>query len=281
MSQQLRLTERTLDEAIAEAHQIVQDALEQYQPAKTFALFSGGNDSLVLLDTMAEYADAVVHVNTGIGIPETNVFARKVGSSYGKPFIELHPPVPYEKLVLELPVLNGMPGPGVHHIIYQRLKERCIRALIRDHRTKRGQQFLLLTGVRKAESKRRMGYRHPVDVVDGSQVWANPLLWWTNDEMKEYRTSRNLPVNEVSANLHMSGECLCGAMADQDASRSERAAIAFFYPEFHERLLALEEECRRRNLRYCEWGVKRPNTSDGPAGHMCQSCAYRQEALAL
>lgn len=258
----------------AEAEEIVAKAKEEHKPSRTIVLFSGGNDSLVLLDAMAKHADEVAHVNTGIGIDATTEFARTVGQSYGLPYSEWTPPVCYEDLVLNLPVLDGLPGPGVHHIIFARLKERAVRAMLRSFQTRRGERFLLLTGVRKAESKRRMGYSSPVD-RNGREVWVNPLLWWGNDEMHRYRSERGLPVNPVSANLHMSGECLCGAMADQGEGREERAMIRFFYPDFDARLSVIEAACKSAGKTYCEWGVKRPNAATDTAGPMCQSCAYR------
>lgn len=267
---------RALKEMRAEAAAIIEQAKADHDPVRTFVMFSGGNDSLVLLDAVAAHADEVVHINTGIGVPETTDFARRVGSSYGLPFSEWSPPVAYEELVLTLPVLDGLPGPGVHHIVYSRLKERCVEALLRSHRTRRGQRFMLLTGIRQAESRKRMGYRDPVNRRKG-QVWVNPLLFWANEEMANYRRRRKLPVNEVAANLHMSGECLCGAMADQGPEREERALIRFFYPAVDARLTALEETCRAAGKTYCEWGVKRSRQRPPPAEAepLCVSCEFR------
>jgi 3'-phosphoadenosine 5'-phosphosulfate sulfotransferase (PAPS reductase)/FAD synthetase len=269
-----RLWDNPTTDLEAEAEEIVAKAKEEHKPSRTIVLFSGGNDSLVLLDAMAKHADEVAHINTGIGIPDTTDFARKVGASYGLPYSEWSPPKGYEELVLTEKVLDGVPGPGIHHIIFQRLKERCVREMLRTYQQKRGERFLLLTGVRKAESKRRMGYDEPVD-RNGREVWVNPLFWWGNDEMHRYREERELLINPVSANLHMSGECLCGAMADQGADREERAMIRFFYPAFDARLSSIEAECHKARKTYCEWGVKRPNAGKDEAERMCQSCAYR------
>lgn len=258
--------------AVQEAHDIVERTVAKHRPEAVFLLLSGGNDSLVLLDAMAEHADAVVHINTGIGIEETNRFALATAATYSDTVLEYRPPVAYEELVFDR--WDGLPGPGIHYFTFQRLKERCVEQLLREHRSRRGDRFLLLTGVRKAESRRRMGYKEPVN-RKGGQVWVNPLLMWSNAEMAHHRSTRSLPVNEVAANLHMSGECLCGAMADQGPEREERALIKFFYPEFDQRLCNLEEECRRRGLRYCEWGVKRPGWKKDSGGPMCASCEWR------
>lgn len=270
----------SLDGYLAESVEVVERAKADHAVYRTFLLLSGGNDSLVLLDTMASLADEIVHIDTGIGIPETNAFAERVARRYDLPYTVLTPPTSYEELVFGR--WRGMPGPGAHRYTYQRLKERCVEALIRSHRTKRGQRFGLMTGVRRAESRRRMGYGDPVN-RKGGQVWINPLLWWPNEEMTGYRSAQSLPVNEVSANLHMSGECLCGAMADQGEDREERAAIRFFYPEFDRRLCEMENECRNRGLPYTEWGVKRDPKAVAAdheaAGMLCQSCAYRQPSL--
>lgn len=277
---------RSTDDLLAESVEIMERVTADHEPSRRFLLFSGGNDSLVLLDSMARFADEIVHVNTGIGIPETEAFAERTAARYDLPYTVLTPPKPYEWHVLREPFIDrkgnlsrgwdGLPGPGAHLFTYTSLKERCIEALLRHHRQFRGERFFLLTGARKAESVRRMGTSEVVR-RDGGQVWVNPLHEWPNDNMRDYRAGESLPVNEVSVHLHMSGECLCGAMASQGPEREERAQIRFFYPEFDQRLNALEKQCRDTGKTYCEWGVKRG--VDKTAGPMCQSCEARQPQL--
>ena len=271
----------------ASAAGIVNSAVNEHgQPTNTFLLYSGGNDSSVLLDVCSAHADAVVFINTGIAIPDAVEHARSTAGRTGLPFIELHPPRSYESLVLN--EWNGLPGPGAHRYTYIRLKERCIEELLRQARTYNGERFMLLTGARKEESVRRMGTSEPAS-RRGGQVWVNPLHWWTNAEMRAYRTAHALPITPVSEHLHMSGECLCGAMADQDENRQERAAIAFFYPEFDEYLTHLERKARFAGCKYTEWGVKRPDDRidsqvdgqltlgdvDAEWSPLCQSCEFR------
>jgi 3'-phosphoadenosine 5'-phosphosulfate sulfotransferase (PAPS reductase)/FAD synthetase len=284
----LPIFDRTIDQAIAEAVEIVQEAKVEHRPSRTFLLYSGGNDSQVLLHAMAPFADEIVHVDTGVGIPEVADFCRRVASGFQLPYTEERPPRSYDSLVLTKGITgvvsgwDGLPGPGMHRYTYSRLKERCFEAVLRRHRQYNGERFMLLSGIRRAESARRS--KTATVHRKGGQVWVQPLNSWDNDEMAEYRKRFDIPQSEVAANLHMSGECLCGAMADQGPDREERSQIRFFYPQFDKRLTLLEQACERKQLTYCEWGIKRP---DDPAldaaawTPACQSCAWRQEPFDL
>lgn len=268
--------DRPLTDAIAEAWGIVETAKAEYGPVKTWLLLSGGDDSMVLLDVCKQFTDGIAHINTGIGVAESHQFAREQMKATGLPWVELHPPISYRDLVLGR--WQGFPGPGFHGTTYQRLKERCVRQLVAQSKRKYSREkVMLLTGVRKSESKRRMGYSTPVDVV-GPQLWVNPLLTWSNAEMREYRQTSDPPLarNPVAINLHMSGECLCGAMADEeDQNRQELEMLKLFYPETYRMIMDLETEVQARGLPYGRWGQKRKGR--GTPGPLCNNCTLFEQ----
>lgn len=264
---------RNLDAACAEAEQIVSDVIAEHKPKVVYLLLSGGDDSMVLLDIVSHRADAILHVNTGIGIPATSEFVRAECGRRGLTLHELTPPESFESLVLGR--WDGFPGD--HKIAYGQLKRKAIEAFL-NKKADRGKRIVLLTGLRRAESKNREYNYTPVE-RRGGEVWTNPLFFWTNEEMHAYRKVRELPRNPVSAEMHMSGECLCGSRAHP----GEREEWAFWHPEFIERVEALEAECRRQGKTYCVWGVRPPAKRKEVEGQeqmfmpMCVACDDRFE----
>lgn len=264
---------RELRDAQEEAADRVADTKRVYCPVKTFLLLSGGNDSMVLLDRCASECDAVVHVNTGIGIEATSEFVREQCKARGLPLIEERPPVSYDELVLTR--WHGFPGN--HQWAYNWLKERAIRRVVASAKRRMSDKVLLLSGVRRSESATRSRLSSAVTTV-GAQLWCNPLFSWSSEEMHEYRSAAQLPQNPVSANMHMSGECLCGSRAHP----GEREEWAFFHPEFiRTRIEPLEAEARRRGLKYPRWGwiadeprSRRPPEIEGQVAFMpmCVGC---------
>ncbi|GAA4089854.1 phosphoadenosine phosphosulfate reductase family protein [Nonomuraea soli] len=281
---------RTLAEAITRSHDIIAEALDRYPIVARQVLFSGGNDSTVLLHLAHPYLDssphdAVVHVNTGIGIDETRQHVREVAHTWNLPLRELHPRDSYDDLVLGQviartgknagirSVWKGFPGPAGHGVMYRRLKDEPLqrnRAQIVDTRG-RSRKVLYLAGMRWGESERRMRNAAEIDQAGGI-VWCSPLVHWTNAQMAEYRHTHRLPQNQVSAHLHMSGECLCGAFAKP----GELDEIEFFYPRTAYRIRSLEQRVRAAGIPACKWGQKitgqntpRPGSI---AGRLCSSC---------
>lgn len=232
-------------------------------------MFSGGDDSTVLAHLFRNRASHAIHANTGIGIEETREHVRACCRLWGVPLIEETAGDYYERYVLE----HGFPGPGAHHRMYQRLKERCFRkAVKRILGRSRTNRVVFIAGRRREESERRKDI--PLyEVLDG-RIWVSPLATWTKADLAEYRHRfPDCPRNPVSANLHMSGECLCGAYAHP----GELSEIGFFYPHVREYIEHLEHRVVEAGIAppdRCKWGRERPDetdTSDGPACGNCKS----------
>jgi 3'-phosphoadenosine 5'-phosphosulfate sulfotransferase (PAPS reductase)/FAD synthetase len=212
--------------------QIIARAIKEYAPKRIFGLFSGGDDSLTATHAaqqmLGSAMDAVVHINTGIGIPEAREFVDTASNALDWSLLEykaIDCGQDYEQLVLAY----GFPGPRHHTKMFNRLKERPLRALDRDNQ---GGNNILISGLRKQESGRRMRLKNEPIQKDGRRVWVAPFFYWSNDQIREYRARIDLPKNPVKEYLCMSGECMCGAFAKE----GEQSQVNQFFPSFGARL---------------------------------------------
>lgn len=297
---------RTLDEAIARSHEILDEALATYpEIVGVYWLSSGGNDSGKLGHLLRGRYDAVLHVNTGTGIPETTQYVHDVAATWGDTLHELHPKNSYRALVLgnviastgpnagQRAVWKGFPGPAGHKVMYRHLKDEPLmtfrRSILGDQARlprKDRKKIAYLGGMRWAESDRRFRNAEAID-QDGSIVWVSPLVHWTDAHMREYQQRHRceqdhehaehrlcfdgaLPLNEVTVHLHMSGECLCLAYAKP----GEPDEIDFFYPHAAAPMRALEKEAEQAGIANCRWGRKPSGESAAgeSAGRLCSSC---------
>tara|TARA_R110002020_G_scaffold363353_2_gene575654 strand:+ start:258 stop:1133 length:876 start_codon:yes stop_codon:yes gene_type:complete len=226
--------------------EIIQSAIDKYKPIQIALLFSGGHDSLVnthlsssILKSLG-YNFVVYHGDTTIGIPETQDYVKSVCKKYNWELVIRKPPKKkfyYEEIVKKY----GFPGPtkNSHRICFRFLKERALRSYV-THECKSKphaiENVLLLTGVRKSESQIRMGYIDEAQ-KEASRIWANPIFWWSERDCEKYMLKHNLPRNSVKDKICISGECLCGAFADQ----GEYLEIKEAYPHVAERIDELHE----------------------------------------
>lgn len=269
--------EQRVTRLIDQAHHIIDKAWELYADGKQRAawavLYSGGNDSTVLMHLVRDRVDCAIHANTTIGIEETRQFVRATTADWGIDLIEKVAPTTYRDLVLGR--WNGFPGPGFHETAYQRLKERPLdqaRSEIVNHN--RRERVLLIAGRRREESKRRTTI--PFYEPDGSAIWASPLAMWTKLDMNTYRLmTGDVPTNPVAEKLHMSGECLCGSFA----KHGELEEIRFWYPDVAAEIDQLQTDAETAGIPepFCRWGHGQGKPS--PVGRMCSSCDINQPTL--
>jgi 3'-phosphoadenosine 5'-phosphosulfate sulfotransferase (PAPS reductase)/FAD synthetase len=225
----LRIVDQSIDEHVVGQGKLL---------AAICVLFSGGNDSTVLAHMFRSTATHAIHANTTIGIETTREFVRNTCEEWGLPLIEKTPPRVQDHYRAQV-LLHGFPGPGRHAVMFQRLKERGLRAARKDIIGNRGhrERVLYIAGRRRAESARRASI--PANGRDGAIVWSSPLLNWTKPDLMTYRLMHgDVPVNEVSQIIHMSGECLCGAFA----SPGEREELEFWFDEHLDLIRWLEAE---------------------------------------
>jgi 3'-phosphoadenosine 5'-phosphosulfate sulfotransferase (PAPS reductase)/FAD synthetase len=283
------------------ADDLIACAAAEHKPVATLCLFSGGGDSAVLAHRCRDAYEALVFIDTGTAVPGVREHVERFAAWLNKPLRVYDSGDAFRRMVLgdacpscrgrgsfigDLGVLHdcprcagtgwirfGFPGPAQHGRAYTRLKERQIERCLRDTkaRHRRSSRVLFLTGVRRAESARRAA-RHPI-TRRFSAVFVNPLIDWTDAEMRAYRSEHALPESDVAALIHRSGECNCGSFA----APGEREMLASLWPTWFEHTIAsLEREAEAAGIPACRWGERPPSAEPvGEVGPMCSDCEMR------
>ena len=233
-----------MNENIEQSTEIIQRAITELQPYAIIAMVSGGDDSLTTYHVARQVGiklDAILHINTGTGIPETTEFVRKVGEEAPEKYLEASAGKAYEDYVLR----KGFFGRGHigHTYAYHLLKAEHFRRVIsREFRQrKRGRNILLINGARQAESNNRMfTMREAIQRENkGSRnYWVNIINHWTKPECHAFLGELGITRNPVAEKLCRSGECMCGTMQ----SHEERQEAAFWYPQWGQWLDSLEKQ---------------------------------------
>lgn len=242
--------------------EIIKEAIDTFKPIKILLLFSGGHDSLVSTHKCATVLNnmglnfEVYHGDTTIGIPETQQFVIDTCKEYKWKLNIRKPPNKkdhYESIV----AAHGFPGSTktAHRLMFRRLKERALRHFV-THECKSKpharENVLLLTGVRKNESKVRMGYVETT-TKDNSRIWCNAIFYWTKEDCEQYIADNLISRNPVKDAICISGECLCGCYG----SREEFAEIQAVYPHTAARIKELHE-IAKKNGKPWFWGSGGP-----------------------
>jgi len=216
-------------------------------PKSAWALCSGGKDSV----TTAHYLKSigklsgVVFLDTGISIEGAKDFVRGVAEREGVRFESYAAPVSYEWLVRKY----GFPSAGTHSQTVNWLKGRGIRQFKKAHPGE-----WVASGVRRAESRRRMLTVKEFGTWEGVSIWA-PIFDWTTERVWAYVRENALELSPAYKTLHISGECLCGAFARPE----EGYLLRTFHPVPASRIAALEAETGKRWGRGSE-GVSAPQS---------------------
>lgn len=222
--------------------QIINKAIALFKPVKIFVGFSGGYDSTVATGYSMDNVPGceVVHIDTGIGIKLTRDHVRQTCKDNKWPLRIVRAKEDCGQDYDELVKKFGFPGPSHHSLMFRCLKERACEKLLRDNKTSRNDNVMLITGIRQDESQRRSNYQDKVVSFKGNLLWVSPFYYKDKSWFESYIKRNFLKRNPVSEVLGMSGECLCGAFAH----KGEKELIKLVCSETHARIEALEIEVK-------------------------------------
>jgi 3'-phosphoadenosine 5'-phosphosulfate sulfotransferase (PAPS reductase)/FAD synthetase len=228
--------------------ELMDTVIAEHKPVAVYGLFSGGHDSLTATHLAAQHPafTAAVHINTGIGIDRTRQFVRETCAREGWPLKEYRAKEDCDQDYRQIVLRGGFPGPAMHTMMYSLLKERALRRLIRETKQNIHDRVMLVTGVRKQESQRRMGHVE-AQRREGVKVWVNVIHDYSKPDREAYIASHGLARNPVVDAIGMSGECLCGAFAHP----GELAEIETHFPGTATAIRELEREVRASGF---DWG---------------------------
>lgn len=268
---------------------IIDLAFETYPIFSAHIMFSGGGDSTALMAVASLHpkVNSAVHINTGIGIPETREYVKEICDLMNFP-LEIYRPnmdrltgiegAEYEDMVMK----NGFPGASQHGKYFNKLKKRGVEALIRDKKAETDahpyDQLLAITGVRSDESARRFNnINEPVNKeYKRSLVWCAPIHDWSKNDCRRMIAARQLPANPVVEKMCMSGECLCGAFAAKD----EMKELELWYPTVAAKIKELESKVKATGSDRAAWGSRDPQrvSKEAPlTDFLCTSCEVKSE----
>lgn len=253
-------------EAVERSDSVLKEARQKYDFDKVFAAVSGGNDSQTALTVTHRSdeldLDGVIFIDTGINISQTKEFVRQEAEKRG---LEFHcvgdeyalETEGYKKLLK----VYGFPGPPQHNHMFFNLKGKRLNRFLKET----GGTIGLISGVLQDESTRRMENIGDDPIEEKSHgIWISPIYDWLEETVDKYREHLDLRENDVTAMLHVSGDCNCGAYGQ----RAELLDLKSFYPEAAKEIARLEEMVGKRVAQgkipaeYALWAHGRDNPLD-------------------
>jgi 3'-phosphoadenosine 5'-phosphosulfate sulfotransferase (PAPS reductase)/FAD synthetase len=214
----------------------VRDAAKTLRWGRAFALFSGGQDSLCLLDYMrvltrrARRDLTAIHADTTAGFPEVEDYVKGVCAKLRVALVVVRPPQDY----FDLAKRWGIPG-----VASRWCCETLKIAPIRRYLASVPGPKVVYDGIRAAESNVRGTYVpiwfHPAFRC----ICVSPIFYWSDARVQRHRRCRRLPA-VPGATLGTSAECWCGAYKCQ----ADFEALLEVHPEIYDKLVQVEKAQR-------------------------------------
>ncbi|HUW19656.1 MAG TPA: phosphoadenosine phosphosulfate reductase family protein [Sedimentisphaerales bacterium] len=229
------------------------DVLKLLRLGSPFILFSGGKDSLCLLEYMrrlARHANkeiTALHADTTAGFPEVEEYVHKVCRKLKVPLVTLRPHRDY----FETAKRWGIPGVRSRWCC-ETLKVAPMRRFLA---TVEGPK-VIFDGIRAAESNIRATYVpvwfHPAFRC----ISVSPIFGWSDAKVLNYIQRHNLPKSPAQ-HLNTSAECWCGAYK----CKADFEALLDIHPEIFDKLVDVEKAQRGKYTFIFENGKRIPLAS--------------------
>jgi len=227
-----------------------EDVRKTLSMGRAFVLFSGGKDSLCLLEYMRRLAKAggkeitALHVDTTAGFPEVEEYVARVCRKLRVRLEIVRPAHDY----FEIAKRWGIPGVRARWCC-----ETLKVAPIRRHLAHIEGPKVVFDGIRAAESAVRATYipvwYHPAFRC----LSVSPIFYWSDAKVFGYIAKHNLPKSPV-AGLNTSAECWCGAYK----CRKDFETLLEIHPEIFDKLVEVEEAQNGRFTFLFEGGERVP-----------------------
>lgn len=204
---------------------IITQAIKKYNPSHIICLFSGGYDSMCMTHLVHSYKWdiplLVYAIDTQLSADGWRNYVDSTAHSFGW-YFDIYDSISGFKEFVKLVKKHGCPyTPGSHSAVYNRLKDRAIEQMLRDHKTyrpdklkykhKRYDKILFLTGIRQSESIKRSKLKSPIQRKSerSAAVFANPIFYWSEEDLLKYHVENDLPTNPFYDTVGGSGDCQC------------------------------------------------------------------------
>ena len=229
------------------------DVKKLLRMGKPYVLFSGGKDSLCLLEYMRGLAQSLgiqitaLHGDTTAGFPEVEEYVKKVCKKLKVPLVTVRPQHDY----FETAKRWGIPGVRSRWCC-ETLKVAPMRRYLS---TVEGPK-VVFDGIRAVESNIRATYvpvwYHPAFKC----ISASPLFRWSDQKVQKYIKQHNLP-KSPAAELNTSAECWCGAYK----CRGDFEALFDVHRDIFDKLVEVEKAQRGKYTFLYENGERIPLSS--------------------
>ena len=215
-----------------------EDVGKTLRMGRLFILFSGGKDSLCLLEYIKKLCArtkkdfTALHVDTTAGLPEVEEYVQEVCKKLGVRLVTLRPSHDY----FDLAKRWGIPGVKSRWCC-QTLKIAPIRRFLAEVEGPK----LVYDGIRAAESYIRAKYTPVWFHPSFRCISVSPIFAWSDKKVENYIERHNLPQSPVS-HLGCSAECWCGAYK----KRGDFEKLLEVRPEIFDKLVEVEKAQRGR-----------------------------------